>query len=366
MIGRNTRAPFSLSMVALALVMVQILSSVGEAQTIDIASTSVSSERTGLEFTDNPARSNSNITPNSVYSQTIYLPLVSSSEELLSAWLNHLNTFRLSSDLLSLNEETSWSDSDWLHSRYMVKNDYVGHNETPGNEWYTAEGDLAARNGNVFVSSWFGTSDNTAIDFWMTAPFHAISILDPHLQATGFGSYREGIGLWKMAATLDVLRGRGALPPNFDFPVLFPGAESEIDLLKYNGGEFPDPLASCPGYTAPTGAPILIQIGPGNVTPVVTTHELRISGGSSLEHCQYDETNYTNPNGQNQTTGRLVLGNRDAIVLMPRRPFQPGNIYEVILVINGVTYQWNFSTAPTLNSPNALFEGTFSAHPPRP
>jgi hypothetical protein len=248
----------------------------------------------------------------------------------------------------------------------MVKNDYVGHSETMGNEWYTAEGDIAARNGNVFVSSWSGTSDNSAIDFWMTAPFHAVSILDPHLQMTGFGSYREETGLWNMAATLDVLRGRGALPPDINFPILFPGQGSEINLLKYNGGEFPDPLASCVGYVPPTGSPILIQIGPGDVTPTVTAHELRIAGGSSIEHCQYDETNYTNPNGQNQSTGRLVLGNRDAIVLMPRHPLQPGKVYEVMLIINGVTYQWNFTAGPTLNSPIFMFEGTINAHPPRP
>lgn len=366
MIGRNGRAPFVLGIATLVLVIALVLSSVSEFQTSAIASDGVSSKRTGLEVITDPSKSNSNIAPYSVYSHTIYLPLISSSEELLPPWLIHLNTFRRSSDLPLLKEDTRWSNSDWLHSRYMVKNDYVGHNETTGNEWYTSEGDIAARNGNVFVSSWSGSSDNTAIDFWMTAPFHAISILDPQLQKTGFGTYREEMGLWKMAATLDVLRGRGALPPIFEFPVLFPGADSQIDLLKYNGGEFPDPLASCPGYVAPTGAPILIQIGPGNVTPVVTTHELRISGGGLLENCQYDETNYTNPNGQNQITGRLVLGNRDAIVLMPRQPLQAGKNYQVMLVINGVTYEWDFFTSPTLNSPNSLFEGTVSAHPPRP
>jgi hypothetical protein len=366
MIGRNPKEYFFLSLLAFTLVLFLLMSNVGTVQTANSDTNDLPSDNTGIQLADNGTLQGWDLSPSVVYTHTIHLPLIILSEDLLPPWLSHFNSFRAASRLPLLTENVNWSNGGILHSRYMVKNDYVGHREDVNDVWYTPEGHSAAQNGNVFVSSWSGTSDTTAIDFWITAPFHAVSMLDPHLFATGFGSYHENIGQWKMGATLDVLRDRGALPPNFDFPVLYPGSGSEIDLLRYSGGEFPDPLSSCPGYFPPTGSPIIIQIGPGNVTPNVTLHELRETGGGLLAHCQYDETNYTNSDSQYQTTGRLVLGNRDAIVLMPRNPLKAGKTYEVTIVANGQTYIWSFSTSPTSSTLNQIIEINYISRPPRP
>ncbi|MEJ2747588.1 MAG: CAP domain-containing protein, partial [Anaerolineae bacterium] len=135
-----------------------------------------------------------------------YLPLVLNPNT-GPEWLQYLNQFRLLADLSPLTEEAAWSAGGVLHSRYMVENDTITHYEDTGNPWYTTEGYNAGRNGNVAVSSSSTASDESAIDLWMTGPFHAVGIIDPELARTGFGSYRHAVGTWKMGATLDVLRG---------------------------------------------------------------------------------------------------------------------------------------------------------------
>jgi uncharacterized protein YkwD len=262
-----------------------------------------------------------------------------------SGWLAYVNAFRNQASLPALSENPDWSYGDRLHAQYMVKNDIIGHSEDPANPWYTPEGDAAAGNSNVMVSSNINAPDEAAIDLWMTGPFHAVGILDPQLAQTGFGSYREAVGTWRMGAALDVLQGLGGLPPGVTFPVMWPGDGASTWLMTYNGNESPDPLTSCPGYSPPSGLPLILQLGAGDLTPGVTSHGL-IGPGGALDHCLFDETSYTNPNGSRQSLGRSVLNMRDAVVLIPRAPLIPGETYTVSITAEGVTHSWSFSTAP--------------------
>ncbi|HZY45617.1 MAG TPA: CAP domain-containing protein [Anaerolineae bacterium] len=279
---------------------------------------------------------------------TAYLPLVIKQPAAPPAtnWLDYVNYYRALANLPSVTENPIWSDGDWKHGRYMVKNDFIGHDEDPANPWYTPEGRTAAQNGNTMVSSSATVTDSYAIDFWMRAPFHAVGILDPALGQIGFGSYREADGGWQMGATLDVIRGLGAIPPAVAFPIEYPGDGATIGLRSYTGGEWPDPLSSCAGYTTPSGLPIILQIGPGNLMPSVTTHSFKQST-TSLEHCIFDETNYVNPDSTTQGVGRSVLNARDAIVLIPRSPLTAGATYTVSIATNGQTYTWAFTVAST-------------------
>ena len=259
-------------------------------------------------------------------------------------WLGYVNYYRALAGLPALSENSTWSDGCWLHARYMVKNDYVGHSEDPGNPWYTVEGAEAAASSNVMASSSTSATDEGAIDSWMRGPFHAVGILDPALQQTGYGSYREAIGTWQMGAALDVLRGLGSVPPSVEFPVRWPGDGVTVPLTAYLGGETPDPLTSCPGYSVPSGLPLIVQIGSGGLTPNVTAHAFS-QGGTPLEHCVFDEIDYTNPNPSHQSLGRGVLDMRDAIVLIPRQPLTPGATYTASITTNGETYTWSFTVS---------------------
>ncbi len=257
-----------------------------------------------------------------------------------AGWLGYINSLRALGDLPALTENTSWGNGCWLHSRYMVKNDVIQHSEDSGNPWYTAEGQAAAQNSDLSVSSSTGMTDEDAIDSWMSGPFHGVGILDPALAVSGFGAYREADGGWQTGACLDVLRGLGSVPPSVTFPVKWPGDGEIMPYSAFWGGESPNPLSSCSGYSAPSGPPIYLMIGSGSLTPSVTAHSFQ-QGSTPLDHCIFDETSYTNPSGSDQNLGRAVLNMRDAII-MPRAALTPGATYTVSITTNGQTYTWSF------------------------
>ncbi len=293
---------------------------------------------------------------------TIYLPLVlnanSASEPVEPAteaeptWLDAVNDYRAQAQLPPVTENQDWSEAAWLHSRYMVKNDIIAHTEDPNNAWYSDEGLAAARSSDLVVSYNIDSDHDYALGSWMQAPFHAVGILDPALSAVGYGSYHESSGRLNMGAALDVIHGLGSIPSSVQFPIQWP-ADGATVPLSYYWGENPDPLTSCPGYTAPAGLPIILQIGAGELTPSVAAHSLR-QGDIELEHCVLDETTYVNPNSGLQRLGRSTLNSRDAVVIIPREPLAPGATYTVSVTVNGQTITWSFTVSAAAASAQSL------------
>ena len=249
-----------------------------------------------------------------------------------SAWLDRFNAWRAAANLPPVTENTTWSQGDYNHSLYMVKNDQVTHYETSTLPYYTAAGDTAARNGNIQVSSTTSTADETSIDWWMGAPFHALGMLDPRLTSTGFGSYREVKSGWQVGFSLDVLRGNPFTGGTY--PVFFPGNGSSVPLKTYSGNETPDPLQACPGYSVPVGLPLFVEIG-GNVATSAGVHTFT-GNGSPLEHCVVDSSN---------AAVGSSLTSRGAVLIIPRQPLQAGVQYVVAVTVNGVPYTWTFSVS---------------------
>jgi uncharacterized protein YkwD len=272
-----------------------------------------------------------------------------------SDWLAYVNWLRSLGGLPALTENSEWSLGGEHHARYMVKNDIIGHSEDSNLPWYTEDGNDAAGSSNVMASSSASTTDISAIDMWMSGPFHGVGILDPALTETGFGSYREADGGIQMGACLDVIRGLGSIPPSVTFPILWPGDGRTMPYTSFNGGESPNPLTSCPGYAAPSGPPIYLQIGSGGQVPSVTAHTFQ-QAGSILEHCVFDETNYSNADSGSQSLGRSVLHMRNAIVLMPKKPLNPGVTYTVSITNSGTMYTWSFTVTGTQILPAPITE----------
>ncbi|HAT14282.1 MAG TPA: hypothetical protein DCS91_12575, partial [Microcoleaceae bacterium UBA11344] len=178
----------------------------------------------------------------------------------------------------------------------------------------------------------------------------------------GYGAYREADGTFASGATL-VLQGEyGSLPSSVQFPITWPGDGQTIpaSIRDYGGGEWPDPLTSTgnPSYIAPSGLPLLLQLGIGGVTPNVTAHSFS-RGGTPLEHAVFDETNYINPkNGvleaygpgssakDDQDVGRSGLDSQDTVLLVPRDPLLPGETYTASITANGKAYTWSFTVGP--------------------
>ncbi|HEV7731064.1 MAG TPA: CAP domain-containing protein [Candidatus Binatia bacterium] len=255
-------------------------------------------------------------------------------------WLASVNGWRALAGLPAVTEDASWSAGALAHARYVVREDQVGHTESASSANFSAEGLAAAQNGNVAGTSDIQASEGWAIDAWMTGPFHAVGILDPLLAVSGFGIFHEQGAMVQTGAVLDVLRGRSGAPATA--PVVLPADGMVLPVGRYDGNESPDPLASCPGYTAPSGFPLIVLAGPGFSGTTVTAHALS-RGGTPVEHCVFDGTTYTNPDPAAQSSGRNVLGARDAVVIMAKEPLVKGAGYEASLVVNGQTLAWSFT-----------------------
>jgi hypothetical protein len=231
------------------------------------------------------------------------------------------------------------------HSRYMVVNDdAISHTEDVNNPLYDEAGNLAAKNGNVFATSQTDATYLWGINFWVSAPFHLIRMLHPDLLSAGYGDFVADGGQVNMAAVLDVGTDRSdTVPEDVTYPIFFPGDGTETWVVRHSLYEWPDPFGSCPGYSRPSGAPIIVQLGDGSVTPSVTNFSVA-QGNKVVEACLYDETSYRNANSYAQGVGQTVLDLQDAIVIMPRQPLAADSEYTVHLEVNGESYTWSFKT----------------------
>jgi hypothetical protein len=288
-------------------------------------------------------------------------------------WLTAINLRRAEAGLPPLVEDSSLSEGARLHSRYLVKTGsqelHEVHAENPRSLWYTAQGDAAARIGNVMSSIYRDATDQFAVDSWTQGPFHLLAYLNPTLSAVGFGSYREHGGRVQMAAALPLSPGRRRPKSSVGslYPIVWPGRGKTIapPLAQYCPpdtacftSEIPNPLTSC-GYSLPAGLPVVIQLGPGTVTPRIVVSRIS-SGATVLEHCVIDETSYVNPNAVQQASMRAHLKDLSAVVLVPKSPLRRGRAYTVHVEANGSTFKWTFNTgaasAETSKLPRAATE----------
>lgn len=258
-------------------------------------------------------------------------------------WLSYINDFRGAAGLPLLTEERSYTDGSLWHSSYMVLNDEpIAHSEDPNNPLFDASGDSAARKGNIFATTQTEGRYNWAINFWFSAPFHSVAMLDPRLETVGYGDFVEDVGTFKMAAVAEVRSGVGEVPSSVTYPIFFPGDGSQTWVTRLSMDEWPNPYGNCPGYQRPSGPALILQLGPGDVTPQISNAAF-VSNGQHLDICVFDETSYENRNSEyEQNLGRTILDARDAVVIIPRQQLIVGQTYEVYVTANGETYSWRF------------------------
>jgi hypothetical protein len=247
-----------------------------------------------------------------------------------------------------VSENDALSDGDRKHARYIVEN-YAGllkagaslgasmHTEDSAQPWYTPEGFAAAHNSDLSYDCGKAEGASAAIDGWTAVPFHRVSVLEPNLTSVGFGEY-EGSGCSMMGLDLHL----GPESTAFTHPIEFPPSNSTI-ALDFDDNEWPNPLTACPGYTAPAGLPITLELDP-SVGTNLGSHSLR-RGTEWVAHCAYDESSYTNPDPFAQDHGRKTLHGFGAIIMIPRKPLIPGETYSVSIEAQGKTYNWSFKVA---------------------
>ena len=257
-----------------------------------------------------------------------------------SSWLDRVNFYRKTASLPPVEEDTELSRAVLLHARYMIRHGVVKHEEQRGDRDATVDGAAAAAASNLAGSSRIDEPDAWAIDSWMQAPFHALGILDPALTRVGFGIEHAHTASLQTAAGLDVIRGRRSDSSSAHYPIVWPAAGAVVPITTHVE-EYPSPLTSCAGYTAPAGLPLIIQLGPDATTHVRAS--AIVEGNRSLAHCVFDGGTYRNRDDRERQLGRSILASRGAIVLIPREPLRPGANYRATVDINDLQIDWTFS-----------------------
>lgn len=246
-----------------------------------------------------------------------------------------INEYRTAAHLAPVVENGAWSADALQHARYMVYAGVIGHTEDPANPYFTPEGAAAASRSNAAGTNDATASDRSFVDGWMTAPFHAVGILDPRLTTVGFGAYRDAAAPIPAAAALNILDGLDG--PDAHGVVVFPGDGSTVGITGY-GREWPNALTGCPGYRFPAGLPLIVQLPAAE-----QIRTARLSRQSEdLELCTYDGSTYTNPDPDAQQVGRDSLSRRDATVLIPREPLEHGAQYVAVVTTNLRIVSWTF------------------------
>ena len=254
-------------------------------------------------------------------------------------WLDTVNRYRAAANVPAVREDPELSRRAKLHSRYVVVNNQLVHAEAPANPAYTAAGDDAGRRGAVQAGpdAVTGASD---IDEWMRAPFHALGLIDPTLQAVGFGTFDDPSATgFRHASTLYLRR-----PPHRNDaarPAIWPGDGTTVTLQTLGEKETPSPYPACTGYEPPTGLPIVANLGRD-----MTVNQASItSDGAAVESCVIDAARYVSPDPAEQAEGRAALAHHQVIVV-PRSPLLVNRTYTVTIETTVGAVSSTFHVAP--------------------
>ena len=117
-------------------------------------------------------------------------------------WLQVANRYRASVGLNDVAENPTASVGAAAHSRYLVTNSEVGHDEDKRKPAYSDVGRRAGMTGNVSAGSGARLTERQIVEGWLTVPFHGVGMLAPHASAFGFGQFSTKQNNW--AATLSL------------------------------------------------------------------------------------------------------------------------------------------------------------------
>lgn len=298
-----------------------------------------------------------------------------------------VNYYRALAKLQPIVDDTAISAGALNHARYLVENGVAGgdimldnrqlHFQTPqdafrweekGRPFYTDNGASAGRYAAVVTTPEINLSGADFVNLLMTMPFSGLIPMVPQFSVAGLGAYcdpgrcaiviayRFALEKSTRIALYDGPASDRMWNPNLGLipmetgrlraPVEFPPDGATVDLQSFTGEDFPDPFSSCPGYKAPTGTPISIQLGEGygadgtlEVSSVSVTRD-----GADIDTCLITAASYVGRDESETSIGKTGLASIGAAVILPRDPLAPGH-YNVALKENGKLYSWSFTVA---------------------
>ncbi|TSA81428.1 CAP domain-containing protein [Deinococcus detaillensis] len=279
--------------------------------------------------------------------------------DLIEREYDRFNELRAQANLPAVTFDTGASMNCWMHGRYMMVNEIIGHNQNPALPFASLEGLACATSSNVAwsevpLSKLSVLTPSTSTLF--TAPFHALGMLQPTQQTVGIGVFTVASSYPNYARLGSAITSLGGEKPLAQ-QMTFPGDKATTDMSSYNGGEWPDPLTACPDLDPQkTGLPLIAATFISGAT--TATEATLASAGQDIPVCAYGSTQYANtkdkpgdyvggPIGA-QEMGRSILQRSGAVFMIPKRPLEGGKTYQASVKINGQLMQWSFMTAAAL------------------
>ncbi len=298
-----------------------------------------------------------------------------------------VNYYRAMAKLPPIVDDPAISTGALNHARYLVKNGIAGgdlvldkqdlHRQMPqdavrfevkGKPFYTDDGASSGRNATVVTAHSIDLSGADFVDRLMTMPFSGLIPMVPQFSVAGLGAYCDPgqcaivipyrfaleksvrIALYDGPASDLTWNPRLGLIPaetgRLRIPVEFPPDGATVNLQSFAGADFPDPLSSCPGYKAPTGSPISIQLGEGYGPDgsLEVSSDFVTRDGVEIETCLITSQSYEGRTSEQTEFGKNGLARIGAAVIVPREPLTPGR-YRVALKEADKLYEWGFTVA---------------------
>lgn len=274
-------------------------------------------------------------------------------------WLDELNKWRTMAGVAPVGENLALNHGSELHAQYLVDQIPAGftdfpqaatamggeaHHEKPGAPGYSQEGEEAAAGGRHVDGAlwaadvaWAQRDPTDDIDSLLVAPFHRLSLLAPWAKVAGYGRF----GTYPRSAAALALRGPSDNTGGAE--VKFPPDGSTVPIPAMTTPEWPNPIASCPGYSYLVGLPITLQVGPKTAGGLATYSLRDQTDNRGLESCAFDSATYVNPDPAQQVHARLALKGFGAVIMIPRLPLHPGHSYQVTINAFDRNYTWMFT-----------------------
>ncbi|GAA4012218.1 CAP domain-containing protein [Deinococcus rubellus] len=278
--------------------------------------------------------------------------------DLIEREYDRFNALRAQASLPAVTFDTGASMNCWMHGRYMMVNEIIGHNQNPALPFASPEGLACAKSSNVAwnevpLSKLSVLTPSTSTLF--TAPFHALGMLRPTQQTVGIGVFTVPSSYPNYARLGSGITSSGGGIPSVQ-RMTFPGDKATTDMGRYNGGEWPDPLTACPDLDPQkAGLPLIAATFISGAT--TATEATLTSAGQDIPVCAYGSMQYVNTKDKPgdyvgglinaQDMGRNILQSSGAVFVIPKQPLEGGKTYQASVKINGQLVQWSFMTAVT-------------------
>jgi hypothetical protein len=269
-------------------------------------------------------------------------------------WLVTINNLRSAAGLPAVVEDSALSTGATHHSRYVVMNQTLVHAEDPSKPGYTVDGDAAGQSGDVGAAGQL-PSGQAMVYGYMASVFHWEGILDPGLQTVGYGTATFGelfpgqafSGSFPVANTLVLNRAFAQAAK----PIMWPPNGGTLPYTSYGGGEIPNPLTTCAGYSTPVGAPLSVQLP---AAPQVSSVSVTQAGVGVIPSCSFTgATVKFSANDQSWASiGTSILTHANAVMIIPQQPLANGT-YCVSVTNSGTPINWSFTVGGSPTTPPA-------------